>query len=95
MSGKDVIIEMDANSKLGSTYVENDPNEMSANGKILEGIIKRNGLIVANGVQGKSSGVITRRRSTVTNEEQSVIDYVLINEELEHYIKQTQRAKRF
>ena len=47
MGGKDVIIEMDANSKLGSTYVENDPNEMSANGKILEGIIKRNGLVVA------------------------------------------------
>ena len=88
MSGKDVIIEMDANSKLGSTYVENDPNEMSANGKILEGIIKRNGLIVANGVQGKSSGVITRRRSTVTNEEQSVIDYVLISEELEQHMKE-------
>ena len=59
MSGKPVIIEIDANSKLGSTYVENDPHEMSANGRILEGIIQRNALVVANGVKGKSHGTIT------------------------------------
>ena len=69
MSGKHVIIEMDANSKLGSTYVENDPNEISANGKILEGIIKRNALTVANGVKGKSRGTITRKRTTGQNVE--------------------------
>ena len=86
MNGKLVIIELDANSKLGSTYVENDPHEMSANGRILEGIIQRNGLIVANGVKGKSHGTITRKRTTAHSVEQSVIDYVLISEELESHM---------
>ena len=86
MSGKPVIIELDANSKLGSTYVENDPHEMSANGRILEGIIQRNALVVANGVKGKSHGTITRKRTTTQSVEQSVIDYVLISEELENHM---------
>ena len=86
MSGKLVVIELDANSKLGSTYVENDPHEMSANGRILEGIIQRNALIVANGVKGKSHGTITRKRVTTQSVEQSIIDYVLISEELENHM---------
>ena len=32
---KSVIIAMDANSKLGKEYIENDPKPMSGNGKIL------------------------------------------------------------
>ena len=86
MNAKSVVIELDANSKLGSTYVENDPHVMSANGKILEGIVQRNGLIVANGLKGKSEGVITRQRSTVQGVEKSVIDYVLISEDLESHL---------
>ena len=86
INGKSVIIELDANSKLGNTYVPNDPHTMSANGKILEGIVKRNGLIVANGIRGKSEGVITRQRTTVKGVEKSVIDFVLISEDLENHI---------
>ena len=51
-----------------------------------EGILKRNGLIVANGVKGKSEGVITRQRTTVKGIEKSVIDYVLISEDLENHM---------
>ena len=47
MAGKSIIIEIDANSKLGSTYIPNDPNVMSPNGKILANIIEKNALIVA------------------------------------------------
>ena len=93
MNGKCVIIELDSNSKLGNSYVENDPHEMSANGRILEGIIQRNGLIVANGVKDKSHGIITRTRRTTQNVEESVIDYVLISEELENYMSVTSMTK--
>ena len=86
INGKSVIIELDANSKLGTTYVENDPHPMSANGKILEGILQRNELIVANSVKGKSEGVITRQRTTVQGIEKSVIDFVLISEDLENHM---------
>ena len=60
-----IIIELDANSKLGPEYILNDPKPMSPNGRILGGIIERHALIVANGVQEKSHGVITRKRITI------------------------------
>ena len=87
MAGKSVIIEMDFNSKLGKTYVKGDPNQMSVNnGKVLDGILKRPGLIVANGMKDKSSGIITRKRITTTGIEESVIDYVLISGDMLHLL---------
>ena len=81
-AGKPCIIEIDANSKLGSEYVKGDPHDMSVNGKILSHIIETHALIVANGVEGKSSGVVTRKRLTESRLEESVIDYVLISDSL-------------
>ena len=80
--GKSVIIQMDSNSKLGSGYIPGDPHLQSTNGKILAGIIDRHGLIVANGIPGKYEGSITRRRSTKDNIEESIIDHVIISEDL-------------
>ena len=82
MAGKSIIIELDANSKLGPKYIENDPKEMSPNGKILGGIIERHALVVANGIKGKSKGVITRQRSTRSNSEESTIDFVILSSDL-------------
>ena len=50
-AGKSIIIEIDANSKLGPTYIKRDPKSMSLNGRILSGIIERHALTVANGVE--------------------------------------------
>ena len=41
MAGKAVIIEMDANAKLGRKHIPEDPHEITPNGKLLEGIIER------------------------------------------------------
>ena len=81
-AGKSIIIEIDANSKLGPTYIKRDPKSMSPNGRILSGIIERHALTVANGVEEKSHGVITGRRNTKTNIEESVIDLVLLSNDL-------------
>ena len=63
--GKSIFIELDANSKLGPTIIENDPHSQSQNGRILAGIIERNGLVVGNSLKDKSSGLITRKRITI------------------------------
>ena len=47
LHGKLVILELDANSKLGPQYIKDDPHGMSQNGMILSGIIKRHELVVA------------------------------------------------
>ena len=87
LEGKEVVITMDANSKLGSKYIEGDPHPMSDNGKILESIIQRHALIVANGLEDKRKGIITRQKMTVNGVEESVIDLVLISNTLSEHIE--------
>ena len=85
LAGKSVIIEMDANSKLGAKYVEKDPHQMSPNGSILADIIERQNLTVANG-SNKCDGTITRKRTTKERTETSVIDFVLFSNDMkEHF----------
>ena len=81
MIGKSVIIEMDANAKLGPNHIPEDPHEISANGKLLEGIIQRQNLFVVNGSR-KCQGNITRKRTTKNTVEESVIDVVLVSSDL-------------
>ena len=64
MAGRSIILSMDANSKLGTEHIPGDPNKKSENGKVLEGVLQRHALCVANGSQGKVTGVVTRERTT-------------------------------
>ena len=76
LSGKSLIVEMDANSKMGSKYITKDPHEMSPNGAILAAIVERQHLTVVNG-SNICKGAITRRRVTKKKVEESIIDIVL------------------
>ena len=77
LAGAMVCMEMDANSKLGSTIIPNDPNEQSDNGEKLEKFVVENDLIVVNSEE-LCSGTITRYRKTVKSEEKSVLDYFIV-----------------
>ena len=83
--GVSIIIEMDSNSKLGTDFIIGDPHPQSVNGKLLAGIIERNDLVVANGLSAKCVGLITRRRMTSMSTEESIIDHVLISDDLVEY----------
>ena len=74
-----MILQFDANAKLGPSYIRDDPKEMSVNGKILAGVIERHALVVLNGSEAKCTGTITRERSTSQNTERSVIDFVILS----------------
>ena len=63
LAGNSVIIEIDANSKLGPKYIQGDPHVMSPNGALLAGIIERQNLSVGN-ASSKCRGTITQRRDT-------------------------------
>ena len=82
LAGKSVMISLDANSKLGKDWIQADCHKQSPNGKVLSGILTRHTLYVANCLQGKSSGVITRQRTTIDGEEKSTIDFVILSEDL-------------
>ena len=86
LCGVSVFIELDANSKLGTKYIPNDPHNQSPNGKILSQIIERHHLKVANGLE-ICKGVITRRKVREDRTEESVIDLVLLSDDLVEDIK--------
>ena len=61
MNGALVCIQMDANAKLGSTFIARDPNLISKNGEKLQEIIQNNDLVVVNS-KAICKGVIIRQR---------------------------------
>ena len=79
-----ILLEMDANAKLGPNIVQGDPNEMSENGVIMFNVVKRHNLIIAN-TSKKCNGTITRHRVTKEKEEKSILDYVIFCEKMEPY----------
>ena len=81
-ANKSIIIQMDANRKLGKELVPKDPKDQSLNGAVLAGIIKRNAPVVVNSLEGKVKGLITRKRVTVDGVEESVIDFVIVSSDL-------------
>ena len=87
MQGKSMFIEMDSNNKLGPEIIPNDPHTQSGNGKLLAEIVSRHGLIVANGLTEKCKGMITRKRVTKELTEESIIDHVIISEDIQNELK--------
>ena len=81
LAGKSVIVESDANRKLGPTFIPKDPHKMSPTGAILARIVERQNLTVVNG-STKCKGTLTRRRVTKYRAEESVIDLVLISNDM-------------
>ena len=81
-AGKSIILMGDLNSKLGAEYIKKDPKEITENGKILAGILERNALSVVNGMEQKCTGLITRERHTINGVEKSIIDFVIVSEDL-------------
>ena len=86
LAGKSIIIELDANSKLGPQMIPGDMHCQSENGKILAGIIERNGLVLGNSLD-QCEGVVTRKRITKNNIEESAIDFVLISFDLKSAVE--------
>ena len=86
LEGKSILIEMDANSKLGSKYIPGDKYNQSENGKLLAGILERHNLVVGNSLD-KCSGLITRKRTTKNSVEESTIDFVIMSEDLKDAVE--------
>ena len=73
---------MDANSKLGPSYIEDDPHPQSKNGNILAGIVDRNAMCVVNSLKGKQNGLIKRKRITINGIEESIFYFLIVSNDL-------------
>ena len=86
LAGKSILIELDANSKLGSNLIPGDKHKQSENGKLLAAIITRHELVIGNSMD-QCKGIVTRQRVTKTTKEESVIDFVLLSEDLKNEVE--------
>ena len=68
-----VIIQCDANAKLGKVIIKDDSHEMSSNGHILWDILVRHNMFVLNS-DILCEGTTTRQRNTKHRVEKSVLD---------------------
>ena len=81
-----VIIQLDANAKVGNGVIENDPHPISKNGKIMLEMVKRQGFVIANGTT-KCRGKITRERVMNEKTERSIIDYYILCERMAGFLE--------
>ena len=81
-----VLLELDANAKLGSEIIKNDPNTLSENGELLKDFLDRESLMLMN-TSPLCQGVVTRHRTTVNGEEKSVIDFIITCDKLAEYLE--------
>ena len=80
-----LIVQLDANAKVGNKVIKNDPNQMSDNGQIMFDIIQRQNLDIAN-ASDVCLGTITRERVAGDKTEKSVIDYLIICEKMKTFL---------
>ena len=81
-----VLIQLDANAKLGSKIIKDDPHDMTENGQLLLDILDRQNLTAVNSMN-ICDGVITRERITKARAEKSVIDFVIVCSKLKEFVK--------
>ena len=72
-------------AKVGERVIKGDPNNITNNGKIMMDIIEWKNLKIANSL-AFCKGTITRERLFAKKAEKSVIDFIVICEELAKYI---------
>ena len=82
-----VIVQMDANAKIGKENLKDDPNTETPNGRILLDMCERQNLTILN-THDLCRGVITRERITVNNIERSIIDYIIVCEEMKQFLEE-------
>ena len=80
-----IIIEMDANAKVGKKVIKEDQHNISSNGKIMLDFVERQGLIISNSMD-ICKGAVTREREVQNKIERSTIDYIITCEELSKHI---------
>ena len=70
-----ILLQLDANAKLGNELIKNDPNSISNNGKILLDLVKRQGMHIGN-MDQRCTGTITREKICHNKVEQDWVAFM-------------------
>ena len=81
-----VIIQLDANAKVGNSVISSDPNQTSENGKLLLNLVERENMSILN-CSPLCKGSITRQRVTKKHVEKSILDYMITCDKLNKFLE--------
>ena len=81
-----ICIELYANAKLGFQCIPGDSHSLSSNGILLKSLVDENSLFMCNS-DSKCDGLYTRERTAISGAERSIIDYLIICENMQLYFK--------
>ena len=85
LQGHHIIIQEDANAKIGWQNLKGEINNMSPNGKLLYDMVQRTKLVITNTTNKCVGGPFTRVRKFNNGRlEQSTIDYVITSKDIHH-----------
>jgi hypothetical protein len=79
------VIEMDANAKVGKDVLRGDPHNMTGNEKLILEMLEGQNLTILNSL-GICRGCITRERKFENKMERSIIDYIVVCENMLEYV---------
>ena len=82
-----VLLQCDANAKLGQDIIIQDPHQISENGRLLKSLMDRENSTLLN-TSNLCQGAITRNRVAKDNTEKSIIDYIFVSENLSEFLEQ-------
>ena len=86
-SGAGCVILMDANSWLGKDILPDDPNNQNENGKLFQGFMERNKNLTLLNAHNLCKGSITRERKVKDRTEISILDFVVVCEQVLPFFK--------
>ena len=73
-----LIIQIDSNSWVGKDIIPNDPNKINENGKLMKKFLEDNSELTLVNALKCCKGSVTRERSTINGEEESIIDVFIV-----------------
>ena len=76
-----IVMELDANTKVGPNIIPNDPNVQSENGRYMMEMLARQNLHMLNSSE-LCNGTITRQRNAAGRIDKSILYYVIVSANL-------------
>ena len=77
----EIVMELDANAKVGPNVIPNDPNVQSENGRYMMEMLARQNLHMLNSSE-LCNGTITRQRNAAGRIDKSILYYVIVSANL-------------
>ena len=87
LEGQGLVIQFDGNLHAGQDLIKNDPNPQNQNGRLFMQFLQRHSSVSVVNSWSSFEGLLTRKRVTKDRTEEAVLDFFIVNDRLQSYVK--------